>query len=296
MITTKEIIKLFDTKYEMLQNLYPNTKDYTLLIESINLLIKQMKITRNVSIQLKKDNKYLSDDEFTEEAIKIIEKKLEPIIKRINELDSLGVIKKLFSLPNKKGKEYYEIMYQLEEAGKLKLNDPNKRIIIDNLILSLENFRDDIEKLNKPFISSKINKNKTLILKFYFKNRKKTWWKIEIKETDTLEDLHYIIQEALNWGDDHLYSFFMDNKTNNGDPDMEYTIPYEPDGRKTVDKTKIGIFGLKLGQKFAYLFDFGDCHEFEIEVIGFGDINKNKKYPLIIESKGKAPEQYPDYE
>ena len=129
-----------------------------------------------------------------------------------------------------------------------------------------------------------------------FKAWKGTWRKIELKATDTLEGLHEAIQDAIGWDNDHLYSFFMDNKFNSRDFDAEYTCPFEPEGRKTVDKAKVGMFGFKKGQKFAYLFDFGDGHRFEVDVIDFGTVDKNKDYPIILDSKGKAPEQYPDYE
>jgi hypothetical protein len=47
--------------------------------------------------------------------------------------------------------------------------------------------------------------------------------KIEIGAEQTLADLHLAIQNAYEWGDDHLYSFFMNNKA--WDPSSEYTIP-----------------------------------------------------------------------
>lgn len=51
----------------------------------------------------------------------------------------------------------------------------------------------------------------------------KTWRKIEIGAEQTLEDLHLAIQNAYEWNNDHLYSFFMNNKA--WDPASEYTLP-----------------------------------------------------------------------
>jgi hypothetical protein len=51
----------------------------------------------------------------------------------------------------------------------------------------------------------------------------KVWRKIEIGAEQTLEDLHLAIQAAYDWGNDHLYSFFMNNKA--WDPTSEYTLP-----------------------------------------------------------------------
>lgn len=41
---------------------------------------------------------------------------------------------------------------------------------------------------------------------------------------------------------------------------------------------------------------YGDDHQFGIKVEGFGKLQKGKRYPSILEEKGKAPEQYPNYE
>lgn len=150
--------------------------------------------------------------------------------------------------------------------------------------------------MNELFIPTIINPQQTIILKVMFKRRKSNWRKIELKATNTLQDLHSSIQNALRWDNDHLYSFFMDNKMYSTDIDSEYTCPFEPGGRKTADKAEIGFFGLRKGQKFAYLFDFGDNHEFEIEVLDFATFDTKKQYPLLLESHGKGGEQYPDYE
>ncbi len=51
----------------------------------------------------------------------------------------------------------------------------------------------------------------------------RTWRKIEMRGDHTLEDLHHVIQDAFEFDDDHLYSFFMSGKA--WDKDSEYTLP-----------------------------------------------------------------------
>ena len=272
------------------------TKDFTSVIDALELLLTQMKITRQVSEETKKELKNYTDEEFTKEAMKRLAPRLKPTLKKLREVHDSGVNLKLFSLPDKKGKRFFEIMAELEEIGKLPMGDKTKRCKIYNVINSLEQYILEIKEINKPFIPVKVDPDQTIIFKVMFRRRKGMWRKIELKAKDTLEDLHDAIQDAFDWDNDHLYSFFMDGKFRNGDPDMEYTCPFEPEGRKTVDKAKLGFFGFKTGDKFAYLFDFGDCHEFEIEVVGFGIVEKDKDYPLVIESKGKSLEQYPEYD
>ena len=61
-------------------------------------------------------------------------------------------------------------------------------------------------------------------------------------------------------------------------------------------KTKIDGLGLKVGQKFRYIFDFGDSwwHEIKVEQTD-GEVEKGR-YPRIIEKHRDSPPQYPDWE
>ncbi len=121
--------------------------------------------------------------------------------------------------------------------------------------------------------------------------------KIELKETQTLDDLHEaIIYKSFGWDDPHMYSFFFDNMPYSKARDMEYSCSTEPDlfsgDRPNPTSTKLRELNLKEKQRFLFLFDFGDDQQFGIEVDGFGEVTKGKAYPLILEEKGRAPKQY----
>ena len=51
----------------------------------------------------------------------------------------------------------------------------------------------------------------------------RTWRKIEMSADQTLEDLHFAIQDAYEWDADHLYSFFMSGQA--WDESSEYCLP-----------------------------------------------------------------------
>lgn len=51
----------------------------------------------------------------------------------------------------------------------------------------------------------------------------RVWRKIELAEGQTLEDLHWAIQEAFDFDGDHLFSFFMSGKA--WDRSSEYSLP-----------------------------------------------------------------------
>ncbi len=51
----------------------------------------------------------------------------------------------------------------------------------------------------------------------------RTWRKVEMSADQTLEDLHFAIQDAYEWDADHLYSFFMSGQA--WDESSEYCLP-----------------------------------------------------------------------
>ena len=113
---------------------------------------------------------------------------------------------------------------------------------------------------------------------------------IALQSEQNLEDLHLAIQRAIKWDDDHLYAFYMNGKLH--DQRYEFASPWDRDASAWVDEAVIGELGLALKHKFLYFFDYGDSHEFEVEVVDIKARAERGKYPRVIESKGAAPAQY----
>lgn len=112
---------------------------------------------------------------------------------------------------------------------------------------------------------------------------------IEIAEDQNFEDLHLIVQRALGWDDDHLYSFFMGRRPH--DPATEIGSPWSDSARHTHQVT-IGGEGLRPKQKFFYLFDYGDEHLFTLEVLKVNEKAPKGTYPKVAARQGRAPGQY----
>ena len=112
---------------------------------------------------------------------------------------------------------------------------------------------------------------------------------IELRSQQTLDDLHFAIQNAFRWDSDHLYTFYM-----SGGEDSRYAFacPYEEDRPPWADEAIIGELGLVKGHSFAYLFDYGDSHVFTIKVADTRPQAGPGKYPRVVEKQGEAPEQY----
>lgn len=112
------------------------------------------------------------------------------------------------------------------------------------------------------------------------------WYRIiEVPEDFDLDDLHYFIQQVVDFDNDHLYDFYLAKN-------------YQIRGKELItEDIKLNqLYPLK-GKQLFYLFDYGDTWLFQI--------NKSRKklstndpnsYPKLVESVGKNPEQYPSWD
>jgi len=111
------------------------------------------------------------------------------------------------------------------------------------------------------------------------------------REDQTLEDLHLQIQVTFAWNDDHLYSFFIGDGL--GGKMSEVGSPWS-DTLLHTHLATIGELGLAPGRRLLYLFDYGDNHEFDVEVIDLNPLAPKGKYPKILSYPGiNKPKQYP---
>lgn len=124
--------------------------------------------------------------------------------------------------------------------------------------------------------------------KVTYQRKRSVWQRIEIAADQTLDDLHYAILSAVKFDSDHLYSFFMSGRA--WDDSTEYASPYGEG--PSADQVKIGDLSLRMKQKFLYLFDYGDEHRFEVQLVGINPEAPKGRYPKIVESHGKPPRQY----
>ena len=131
---------------------------------------------------------------------------------------------------------------------------------------------------------------------YYFKVvlDKKVYRRIKIAANDTFDDLHDAIQEAFDFGNDHLYAFFMDGRrwSQSG---LSYWSPHNDDGI-SADEVKIGEAKLSEGKTFLYLFDFGDEWCFKVTVEAINTEEEEPEIAEVIESVGDNREQYDDWE
>jgi hypothetical protein len=71
-----------------------------------------------------------------------------------------------------------------------------------------------------------------------------------------------------------------------------FVAPWANDGLLTTAEGVIGELGLILKHKFLYLFDYGDQHEFELEVVSMCEQSEPGAYPRVVRQQGESPRQY----
>lgn len=116
---------------------------------------------------------------------------------------------------------------------------------------------------------------------------------IEIDSTSTLEQLHYAIQDAVAFDNDHLYAFFIARTDRSGERDY-----LDDENGRIFSTTLEKLYPLPPKKSFFYLFDFGDTWIFRVTLSRKRphDPQEGVVYPRVVAEKGTTPEQYPDCE
>ena len=110
------------------------------------------------------------------------------------------------------------------------------------------------------------------------------WRCLLVEESTTLTRLHKIIQIAMGWKNDHLYSFKHEKKR------YERTInPHG--GEDSTKRTSATLAKLDLQEKdsLLYTYDFGDNWEHLIRIEAIHSPNSSLTYPMCLAGKRACP-------
>ena len=114
------------------------------------------------------------------------------------------------------------------------------------------------------------------------------WRRMAIPADQTLDALASTILDSVEFDHDHLYQFSYQNPF--GALEQVYH-PYMDEG-PWASEVLVGDVPLRIGQTMTYLFDFGDQWEFDVTLEQV-DPKMDIDEPVILESHGEPPEQYP---
>lgn len=147
-----------------------------------------------------------------------------------------------------------------------------------------------------------------VVLKVALRGQKSIWRRIALRAEQTLGDLHEAIFDAFDRFEEHLYSFYFPKPGSKGrsrERDaVEFACPYacEDPGPfadelpNNAANTTLSSLNLQVKQEFSYLFDYGDSWWHDITVEKSEGVRCDEaELPCVIESRGKSPAQYPDF-
>lgn len=111
------------------------------------------------------------------------------------------------------------------------------------------------------------------------------WRRLLVRNDSSIADLHYAIQIAMGWLDDHLHRFLIYGK--------EYGV-YQPGGIVFADdpeRIKLCDFRFRLGEYFFYEYDFTSWWKHRIQLEKILELNPKRVYPLCIGGKRPVPSE-----
>jgi len=135
----------------------------------------------------------------------------------------------------------------------------------------------------------------TIKIKLLFGTFAENHWEstIELDSKTTLEDLHFIIQDIVEFDYDHLYEFFISRT-----PTSRDKVRFDDENEKLYSTTLENLFPLDKGRNLYYLFDYGDHWLFRVSKNRYSikEPVSMEDFPRMIEESGERPEQYPAWE
>ncbi len=108
-------------------------------------------------------------------------------------------------------------------------------------------------------------------------------WRRILVEDCTLEDLHFIIQSVMGWGNDHLYCF------EDGKREYKGTDPMGMRGEAETSDVDLSEVARMVNSKFHYTYDFGDDWLHELLVEAYGPPEEGRTYPACIAGMRACP-------
>lgn len=133
---------------------------------------------------------------------------------------------------------------------------------------------------------------------------------IAIRPYTSLTELGIAVLDAFDFDYDHMFGFY-DNVKRYYSSKVSYEHPQFIESAKDFEdfgsgKINTQVFNMddhpateiftRKGKRWLMLFDYGDEWNFWLSLERKVAADTTKKYPVVLESKYDAPEQYPDYE
>lgn len=117
---------------------------------------------------------------------------------------------------------------------------------------------------------------------------------IEIRETDTLEDLHNSITQAFGFDGIEMASFYLsDDAWNQGEEISMFDISEGAEPVRLMNETTINDVVYEMQPRLIYVYDFFSMWTFLVELAEIVDEAEGTNYPNLMFVHGQIPTEAP---
>lgn len=118
---------------------------------------------------------------------------------------------------------------------------------------------------------------------------------IEIRKTDTLEDLHNVITQAFGFEGTEMASFYKsDDEWNQGEEIVLFDVSEGRQSVRVMNETILEDIVSEKDTKLIYVYDFLNMWTFYVELADITEPTESTDYPNLLYSHGILPETPPE--
>ncbi len=117
---------------------------------------------------------------------------------------------------------------------------------------------------------------------------------LEIRETDSMEDLHNIITQSFGFDGSEIASFYIsDDDWNQGEEISMFDMSEEQNDVRLMSETTIRDVIHEMQTKLIYVYDFLSMWTFFVELAEIVDETEGTDYPNLMFVHGQIPDEAP---
>ncbi len=117
---------------------------------------------------------------------------------------------------------------------------------------------------------------------------------LEIRETDTLEDLHNIITQSFGFDGTEMASFYISDEQWNQGEEISLFDLSDDNSARLMNETEISSVVHEVQPKLIYVYDFLSMWTFYVELAEIVEEANGTDYPNLMFVKGQVPNEAPD--
>ncbi|WP_299251244.1 hypothetical protein [uncultured Lacinutrix sp.] len=118
---------------------------------------------------------------------------------------------------------------------------------------------------------------------------------LEIKETDTMEDLHNTITQSFGFDGTEMASFYLsDDQWNQGEEISLFDMSEGMNEVRLMNETSLSDTVHEAQTKLIYVYDFLSMWTFYVELADIAEEDEGVDYPNLMFVQGQVPDDAPD--